>query len=147
MPYSTIEKYNEYKKTISYKKRYCKANWFRKGFNDNFDIVFDKWINSTNCEKCGCEYTKDNVKCMDHCHITGKFRNILCNGCNTRMLDRKKQSNNISGHKNISFDKRDNVWRYKKTHNKTNKTKFFRNKIDAICYKYIYILKIKCKLV
>jgi len=39
------------------------------------------------CQKCGkilsYEYGHHSQKCMDHDHDTGKFRAILCRGCNT----------------------------------------------------------------
>ena len=50
---------------------------------------------------------------MDHDHTTGLFRNFLCNRCNTQRLDDNTlNKNNTSGHKNISFSKTENKWRY-----------------------------------
>ena len=54
----------------------------------------------------------------------------------------KTRITNKSGFKNISFVKSRNRWRYKKKHGKYIQ-KYFDNKIDAICYKYIMILKMK----
>ena len=47
---------------------------------------------------------------------------------------------NTSGHKNICYQKRKNTWHFKKTINKKTYRKFFRTKIDAICYKFCFIL-------
>ena len=52
----------------------------------------------------------------------------------------KKQKNNTSGHKFILFDKSRNRWRYHNTKFKIQK--YFKTKIDAICYKYIINLRI-----
>jgi len=50
---------------------------------------------------------------------------------------------NKSGFKNIHYEKKSKLWRYKKTINGKCIQKYFDNKIDAICYKYIMILKMK----
>ena len=64
-------------------------NWKRRGLvSDNYMIIYDKWKNTKNCENCNVELTVGNKgstkKCLDHSHITGEFRNILCNTCNVR---------------------------------------------------------------
>ena len=50
---------------------------------------------------------------------------------------------NKSGHKNISFDKSSNKWRFIKG----KYSRRFDSKIDAICYKYIIFLKIRASKV
>ena len=50
---------------------------------------------------------------------------------------------NTSGHKNISYQKRQNIWKFKKTINKKIYHKFFRTKIEALCYKFCFILRRK----
>ena len=46
------------------------------------------YINTTNCEECNIELIEgrygNNKKCLDHCHKTGEFRNVLCQTCNVR---------------------------------------------------------------
>ena len=61
---------------------------------DDIDALYEYYINTTHCEKCNVELfngkkTISTKKTMDHCHITGKFRNVLCSGCNVR----RRQSN------------------------------------------------------
>ena len=88
-------------KKIEYNKQYyqtdqCKKvnrihRWKTKGLvdsdNDNYESIYDYYINTTQCEYCDVVLTEDKIatptrKCMDHSHTTGLFRNILCLTCN-----------------------------------------------------------------
>ena len=56
---------------------------------DDWDLLYEKYLNSKCCENCDIELTTDKVntsttKCLDHNHLTGEFRNILCNLCNIK---------------------------------------------------------------
>ena len=54
------------------------------------------------CWQCGVILTTGKVrtsttKCLDHCHITGLFRAILCHCCNAKQPRQPKQiKNNIN---------------------------------------------------
>jgi hypothetical protein len=69
------------------KKKYL---WKSKGVNiDNFEEIYKRYLETTNCDNCNVLLTKDRyntitTKCLDHSHTTGEFRNILCNLCNMR---------------------------------------------------------------
>ena len=54
---------------------------------------------------------------------------------------------NTSGHKNISYRKQSDGWQFNKTINKKRYTKYFETKIDAIVYKFCFILCRKCSRV
>ena len=54
-----------------------------------------------------------------------------------------KMKNNKSGHISISFHKNKNRWRYDKTYYGKRIYKTFKSKTDALCYKYIMLLRIK----
>jgi hypothetical protein len=56
-----------------------------------------------------------------------------------------KRYNNTSGHKNIGWVKERKKWKFHRK-GRFNKIKYFDNKIDAICFKFIYNLKIKSLL-
>jgi hypothetical protein len=65
------------------------SKWKQIGVKcDNFDELYDKYINCENCEECNIELIQGifgaNKRCLDHDHETGKFRNVLCHLCNVR---------------------------------------------------------------
>ncbi len=71
-------------------KCYTKKNWKRRGLNmDTFEEVYEKYLHTSHCELCSVEFEKQNngkQKCMDHCHTTGQFRNIVCRNCNMNVI-------------------------------------------------------------
>ena len=91
----------------------------------------------------------ENKPCVDHINrITTdnrienlRWATVSENGQNTI-----KQNNNTSGHKNISYSKSDNKWKFQKRINNKRTQKYFKSKIDCICYKFIFMLKVKAKL-
>ena len=83
------EHIKEYRQTENCKKTKRINNWKRSGvISENFDELYNKYINTTNCDNCDIELIYgiygNNKKCLDHCHKTGQFRNVLCCGCNNR---------------------------------------------------------------
>ena len=84
------EKLTEYNRTPFRLKSKTIAKWKIKGLIcEDYNVLYERYLESTNCEECGCEYGKfgdgsGTFRCMDHSHITGLFRNFLCNRCNIR---------------------------------------------------------------
>ena len=72
---------------------------------DNFEEIYNNYINAKHCELCNKQFQNTRDRQMEHCHATGQFRNIVCNNCNSRKEDRKINSNNTSGYKGISKQK------------------------------------------
>ena len=77
----------EYRKTEVYKKSYRITNWKKSGvINDDFNSLYEYYINCKNCEDCNVELQQSNYgankKCLDHDHTTGQFRNVICHRCN-----------------------------------------------------------------
>ena len=105
-------------------------NWKRRGLiADNIDEIYDRYINATHCEKCNIEF-KDK-RYMDHCHKTGKFRNILCNSCN--MCD---EDIAVKGKIKIKYiSKFRNGYQFQKTVNRVRHHKTFKTLDEAIKYK------------
>ncbi len=118
------------------------SNWKSIGLKcdtrEDYNLIYDKWLNSSRCEECNCVYSKDNKKCMDHDHNTGLFRNILCFNCNKNLNCR-----NTSGIPNISKYK--NGWIYcrvikGKRHRKCSKDlEWLKNYKKEFELKHIYI--------
>jgi len=137
------EKYKEINKE-KIKKCFNICQWKNSGLIAiNYELIYDRYYFSSHCEepKCNKEYTKENKKCMDHCHDTGLFRNILCNSCNTKRRTKK----NSSGTTNISWCNTKNSWRYKiqingKIHCKYSKNlEWLKNYKKEYENKYLYV--------
>jgi len=85
------------------------ANWKQKTKNGyglicenkgEYEYIYDRWLRYERCEECSKKYNEDNWKCMDHCHLTGLFRDILCHSCNMKRQDNSSGISNISKHNN-----------------------------------------------
>ncbi len=80
-------------------KSFTLKNWKIMGLIcDDVESLYNLYMITKKCQKCDCILTSGNpvtvtTKCLDHCHITGKFRNILCNSCNAKLP--KQIKNNI----------------------------------------------------
>lgn len=87
----------------------------------------------------------DNLPTVDHID-RDRYNNHKSNlrwatmktQCNNRSRPRML-TNNKTGHKNIYFDKSRNRWRF----GYKNHQKRLSCKIDALCYKFIYFLKLR----
>jgi len=87
-----IDRANEYNRNNKEKRHrtQTKSRWKQYGvITDNFDDLYDYYMKTKNCELCSIELTtgkrSNTSKCLDHCHETGKFRNIVCHSCNCKM--------------------------------------------------------------
>ena len=90
------ENKKEYRKTPQGTKVHRITNWKLSGvICDDWDELYEIYINTLNCDLCEVELIHGmfgaNKRCLDHCHISGEVRNILCNTCNGRrgILDKK----------------------------------------------------------
>ena len=97
------EKYKEYQKeykkeyyqTENCKKSYTISNWKKLGLiHEDYDALYEKYINTKSCEVCNKVFESSYYRCLDHDHITGLFRQILCRNCNTMDSWKNKIQNN-----------------------------------------------------
>jgi len=84
------EHQKEYDQSPAGKKSSRIGNWkFNGVIHDDFNELYEKYINTEFCELCNCKLTVDRqntktTRCLDHDHTTGEFRNIVCHSCNVK---------------------------------------------------------------
>ena len=144
-------KYQKYRRL--HHDRTMISKWKYRGLilreGESYQQIYDKVYSATNCELCNHSFDENNKPEMDHCHETGYFRKVLCRSCNSqyKQLPSGKYKNNKSRHKYIAKRKNGYYSVAKRVNNKIVGHREFKSKIDAICYKYILLLKIKSKLI
>lgn len=92
-PEKNKERWRKYKRNNpeKYKKAHKKATWRKAGLNmENFEEIYDRYINTSHCDMCEVLLTVDTVstkttKCMEHSHISGELRGIVCHSCNAKL--------------------------------------------------------------
>ena len=116
--------------------------WKHQGLIGDYESIYNIYINTSHCNKCGVllKGKGNDKKCMDHCHTTGKFRNILCSRCNVHLIDRKINRNNETGYRNISFVKRKKLWKFRKGINGHHYQKMSKNLNELHWYKFVFLI-------
>ena len=79
------DKYKSYNKSETHRKSSLLWVWKERGvISDDWDMLHQHWELTSHCEECHVflEGIRGERKCLDHCHTTGQFRNILCHCCN-----------------------------------------------------------------
>jgi len=73
-----------------------KYQWKKRGLiftEEEFQEIYNRYIWASHCELCGNAFKSSSNRHMEHCHATGKFRNIVCTKCNAWKSDIKIVSN------------------------------------------------------
>ena len=135
----------EYRESKQGKMIFKINKWKQRGLicenREEYEYIYDRWLYSEKCEepKCNKEYTEYNKKNMDHCHLTGLFRDIICHSCN---MKRTTKDNN-SGIPNIY--KNGKGWQYQiningnKHSKRSNDLEWLKNYKIEYENKYLYI--------
>ena len=85
-----LAKQKIYRQTESAIKSRRISHWKDRGVSSEcFDSLYNYYVNCQNCELCNIEITEDKIRksttrCLDHCHRTGEFRNVVCHACNIK---------------------------------------------------------------
>ena len=82
------EKARLYRQTPQGKKNEAINKWKQRGvldnFNNKYSTLYKIYQSTKYCDDCGFDLINKKRKCLDHCHITGYFRGIVCNSCNNK---------------------------------------------------------------
>lgn len=109
--------------------------WKRNGVVcDDFDMLYQEYIKTTNCQHCGKEFKSTKDRHLDHNHETGEFRLIVCLKCNVLDSYIKYPSGYNRTHNRKLYDKE-----YKQTHKDSikEKNKIYREAHKEHLSKYI----------
>jgi len=136
--------------TKEYMREWVKKNpdkaaitkWKQYGLVGDYQAIYKRYEATKNCDLCGIELfgRGGNKKCMEHCHKTGEFRNVVCSRCNCAKTDRTKQKTNTTGYKNICYHKKDKTWVFRKQFKGKNIKVCRKNKIELLCIKFAAII-------
>jgi hypothetical protein len=81
-----LERMNTYNQTQDGKKALTLRNWKLYGLidsdGDNYEKLYQSYLQSTHCDVCKIEYKDSYDRCMDHSKETNLFRQFLCRDCN-----------------------------------------------------------------
>ena len=88
----------------------------------------------------------ENKKEVDHINRNpsdNRAENLRWATSKEQATNRGMMKTNTSGHKYISWDKSQNKLKWRFHYSNPYKNRYFKTKIDCLCYKFIYLLKIK----
>ena len=88
---------------------------------------------------------KPTIDHMNRNRVDNRIENLRWATRVEQNSNQGKRKRNKSGHTYISWNKSYKGWRFLKQGAGEGADKYFKSKTDALCYKYIYLLKIKTK--
>ena len=119
--------------------------WKKRGLickeNESYKDIYYHVMSINNCNLCNIKFNDKNYsekRCMDHCHVTGYFRNVLCHRCNSTIDSRIP-------HLWISLlmnKKKGKIYVYFNYHRKGFKTKQSPSLTKLLCLSFINLLKV-----
>jgi hypothetical protein len=121
------------------------SKWKGRGLIGDYEKIYERYMNTTQCDLCNINFTDGRTthgKCMDHDHISGIFRNVVCMTCNNRLPKQKTsmRKHNTSGHIAISYHNQSKKWRFKTKCNNKIIEKKSKCKITLLTYKFAYLM-------
>lgn len=83
--------HSQYHKTKKGQKVKTIGQWKHRGINcnDEWEEVYEWWLNCKSCDICDKVFDKRQNKCVDHDHTLEGYnvRGILCRTCNNILLE------------------------------------------------------------
>jgi hypothetical protein len=84
------EKEKEYNQSPAGKKSNTLSNWKSRGLDETeeeMERLYELWLTQELCSSCECILTRTGNNCstdacLDHSHVTNRFRQICCRACN-----------------------------------------------------------------
>ena len=123
-------------------KTFC--NWRKRGLllkeGQTYKDIYSYVMSIERCERCGINFDDDihnNKRCMDHNHMTGHFRQVLCQTCN-RTIESNIPHLWISP---LINKKNSGIYVYFKYQRKGFKIKCSSSLTKMIAYSFINLLK------
>jgi hypothetical protein len=79
-----IKYHTQYRVTEKGRRSHRISEWKYRGLKEEDPgAIYDRYINTHECDCCKKPIKEGKgSRVMDHCHKTGKFRNVLCHNCN-----------------------------------------------------------------
>ena len=146
-------------RVFSKKRKAARTGKFLKPYPDTdgylqVDISTNKYIRYTaRIHKLVAEHyipNPDNKPTIDHIDRNRQNNDVS----NLRWATRLEQGqnkgtykNNMSKHRGLSYCNTHHRWQYKKNINYRVTKRTFKSKMDALCFKYIVLLKIKSRVI
>lgn len=134
---------------------YRVKNWKKYGLicreGETYKDIYYYVMSVENCELCNRSFTDESKaqRCMDHDHVTGYFRKVLCRSCNAnyKLSKPKIRKSNTSGFAWITNMKYKNkgkiyfTWRFERKDGELSRRKCAKTLSRALALSFIYILK------
>ena len=123
--------YKDYKEDVLWR-------WKQRGIiSDDWDKLYQRYLDTTHCERCNVELVLGNLgsnkKAIDHNHVSGEVRYICCHSCNMN-TEKMTYKNNKLTEKNITLNKRGR-YVFRKQVNGKKYSKNFKTLEDAIAFR------------
>lgn len=113
--------------TLKRHRYYTIYNWKRIGLiYSDYDELYNRYINTLECQHCHAEFKSTRDRHLDHCHITGQFRKIVCRKCNCndsyiKYPDGFTEEDKKKNHKEYYENNREELNKYNKEYLKNNR--------------------------